>query len=74
MFPALHANLDSHCVSISQIKNWKKFVKKNYEVMQKKRKKEEILETKTSQYTNTSDVLKRLFARQKKEQVAGKLF
>lgn len=39
MFPTFHANLDSYFVSISQIKNWKEFVKKNYEVMQKKEKK-----------------------------------
>lgn len=36
MFPAFHANLDSYFVSISQIKNWKEFLKKNYEVIQKK--------------------------------------
>lgn len=49
-----------HVVSIFQIKNWKEFVKKKYELMQK------ILETKTSQYTCTSDVLKRLVLQWKK--------
>lgn len=63
MFPAFHANLDTSFVSISQIKNWKDLVKKNYEVRQKKKK---VLETKTSQYTNTSDVLTKFFLLGKK--------
>lgn len=64
MFPAFRANLDSSFVSISQIKKWKNLVKKkNHEVRQKKKK---VLETKTLQYTNTTDVLTKLLLLGKK--------
>jgi len=66
MLPAFGANLDSYFVSISQIKIWKEFVKKIMRSCKKKKKKKEILETQTSQYTNNSDVLKRLFLLGKK--------